>query len=64
MENYFQGTPKHLLKSFFLTKVCLSVLGAAKIKSGYNTRCMSFCSAMTGTCAKLTVLMNWPENNF
>ena len=35
-----------------------------KNESGYNTRCKSFCSAMIGACAKWTVLMNRPENNF
>ena len=33
-------------------RVCLSVLSAAKTERGYNTRCKSFCSAMTGACAK------------
>ena len=42
--------------------VFLSVLGAAKTESGYNTCCKSFRSAMIGACAKLTVLINRPEN--
>ena len=45
-------------------KVNLSVLGAAKTESGYNTRCKSFCSAMIDACAKWAALMNRPENNF
>ena len=45
-------------------KVSLSVLGAAKTESEYNTRCKSFCSAMTGGCTKWTALMYRPENNF
>ena len=45
-------------------RVCLSVLGAAKTERGYNARCISFCSAMIGACAKWTALMNRPENNF
>ena len=45
-------------------KVSLSVLGAAKTESGYNTRFKSFFSAMIGSCAKWTALMNRPENNF
>ena len=36
-------------------KVSLSVLGAAKTDSGYNTLCKSFCSATIGTCTKWTV---------
>ena len=54
---YFKGKEKK-------KKVSLSVLGAAKTESGYNTRCKSFCSAMIGACAKWTALMNRPENNF
>ena len=45
-------------------KVSLSVLGAAKTESEYNTRCKSFCSAMIGVCTKWTALMYRPENNF
>ena len=45
-------------------RVCLTVLGAAKTKRGYNPRCKSFCSAMIGACAKWTVLMKRPEKNF
>ena len=45
-------------------RVSLSVLGAAKTESGYNTRCKSFCSAMIGACAKWAALRNRPENNF
>ena len=49
---------------FFLRKkkmkVSLSVRGCAKTKSGHNTRCKSFCSAMIDVCAKWTALMNRP----
>ena len=45
-------------------KVILSVLGAAKTESGYDTHCKSFCSAMIGSSAKWTALMNQLENNF
>ena len=45
-------------------KASLPVLGAAKNKSGYNTRCKSYCSAMIGACAKWTALMNRTEINF
>ena len=45
-------------------RVCLSVLGAAKIESGYNARCISFWSVMVGACAGWTALMNRLENNF
>ena len=37
-------------------RVCLSVLGAAKTESGYNTRCKSFCFVMIGTYAKWAAL--------
>ena len=46
-------TNEHVLfKDKKKIKVCLSVLGAAKTESRYNTRHKSFCSAM-----------NQPENN-
>ena len=45
-------------------KVCLFLIGAAKRESGYDTRWKSSCSAITGACAKWTVLMKRPENNF
>ena len=58
MDNYFQCASKNVLTFFQKKKICLSVLGAAKTKSGYNTCCISFCSAMIGICIKWTVLMS------
>ena len=57
LNNYFQCAPKHLLTPFFFKeknplKVSLSVLGAAKTESGYNTHCKLLCSAMIDACAK------------
>ena len=57
-------TNEHVLfKDKKKIKVCLSVLGAAKTESRYNTRHKSFCSAMIGACTKRTASMNQPENN-
>ena len=38
-------------------------LTSAKTEGGYNTPCISFCSAMIDAYAKWTVLMNRPESN-
>ena len=44
-------------------KLSLSIVGTAKIESGCNTRCKSFCSVMIAPCAKWTALMHRLENN-
>ena len=55
LNNCFQCAPKHLLRFFFVKKmrVCLSVLGAAKTESGYNTRWAEDLFILT-----TTILMN------
>ena len=64
MNNYLNVHLNIYIRLFFKkkkVKFSLSILGATETESGYNTRFISFCSAMI---AKSTALMNRPENNF